>query len=357
MAVASWGDFLYPGTTVLKNKKDYKNQADLDNFERGATSIRIEELKSNPINGDFNLAHMQSIHQQVFKDVYEWAGQTRPFNIAKPTTGGGQVKFTDFNEIKNKADVIQNDIKAADYLRGTNKAEFSDKIGDIYKEVNDLHPFREGNGRTARVFMEQLANGAGYELNYSGVTKQEWNSAAKAAALGNTDPIKWVFNEISAPQRAVAFDKLNIQTALGRHPELDGAYRALYDAKQSGKDVALTKETISKELHSGKVFDGKANTADSLKAIDLAAKERGLTVTEPGRIGSKHSGTVAAQSSHHVLFKVDDKNAVRFEKKTLDPNLTLKVGDKLILQHQELKPDKTREVSGAQGMERVSTSR
>lgn len=89
--------YTYPGTHVLKNKGDIRDLAALQRFERGATAIRIQELHENPVRGEYGLAHLQTIHTQVFKDVYQWAGEVRKVDIAKgglPATCGGQV-FSD----------------------------------------------------------------------------------------------------------------------------------------------------------------------------------------------------------------------------------------------------------------------
>ncbi len=356
MAIASWESFLYSGTNVLINKPGIKDSQKLEAFEREVSAIRLAELKDNPIKGNYDLAHMQAIHNQIFQDVYDWAGQLRTVNISKGAAEEKTIFTTVDNLSKNGAD-IQKTITDANYLRGMDKNEFSNKMGELYKKINDLHPFREGNGRTTREYLGQLADGAGYNLNYSGVSRQEWNNAAKESAKGNLYPIQSVFSEISTSKRAIVFDNLKQNDALAQNPELDGAFKKLHEVRTSGKGVEAEKAAISKQLHLGKIVDGGVTPAESLKVIDHAAKARGLTTQEPGTLGTKHAGTVVAQSTHHTLLKVDDKTAIRFDRKMLDADLNLKVGDKLTLQHQELKQARSREVSGSNGMERVATSR
>lgn len=354
--MATMSGLLYPGSTVLINKAGIQDQQKLDVFERGASGLRLAELKDNPIQGNFDLAHMQAIHGHIFKDVYEWAGQIRTVNITKGREGDKTI-FTLVADIPKGGQDIQRTIKDANYLRGMERDAFSGKMAEIYKKVNDLHPFREGNGRTTREFFNQLADGAGYNLNYSGVSRQEWNTAAKESARGNLEPMRAVFKEISTPQRAVAFDKLDWSTAMAKHPELDGAIKTLYEARKAGKNIDAARESISKELHLGRVVAGGVTPAQSLKVINHAAEARGLEVQAPGSLGSKHAGVVVASSSHHVLLKVDEKHAVRFDRSELDKNLNLKVGDKLTLQHQEFKQVRGRETSESIGMERVPASR
>ncbi len=351
MATAS--DYLYPGSNVLINKPGIKDPSRLDAFEREASAIRLAELKDNPVKGGYDIEHMQAIHGRIFQDVYDWAGQLRSVSIAKgPTTD--RTFFTPVSDLQKGAIDIHKDIKDSNYLRGSEQDAFASKMGDLYKKVNDLHPFREGNGRAAREFLGQLADGAGYTLNYSGVSRQEWNSAAKESARGNLDPIRSVFNEISTSKRAIAFDKLNRDAALAHHPELDGAFKKLFDAQIAGKDVESEKVMLSKQLHLGKIIEGGVTHAESLRIIENAAKARGLTTQAPGNLGTKHAGTVVAQSTHHMLLKVGDSNAILFDCKTLAENL--QVGDKLTLQNQVLQRDNIRAVSGSNGLDRVPSS-
>jgi len=234
-----------------------------------------------------------------------------------------------------------------------NRDEFSSKMGELFKEVNTLHPFREGNGRVTREYFGQLAKDAEYKLDFSGVSRQEWNNAAKKSDRGDLEPIKAIFREISTPQRAITFDIKNNHIALAQHPELDGAYKKLYEAKISGKDIADEKKLISKELHAGKIIDAGITPGESLKVIEHAAKVRGLTTHPPGELGTKHAGTIIAKSSHHVLLQVNENTAIRYDRKMLGENL--QVGEKLTLQHQENKQVNNREISDSRGLERSSS--
>ena len=346
MAVADWSNLLYPNSNVLINKAGLKDKDKLESFERMASTQRTSELKLNPIQGQYDLAHMQAIHARIFQDVYEWAGKVRTFDLQK-----GSTIFTFAENIPTKASDIQKTIKDEKFLRGTNKDEFTTKLSEIYKEVNILHPFREGNGRTTRVYIEQLADGAGYKLDYSKVGAVEWNNAAKESVSGNLKPMKAVFEEISTPKRAIAFDKLSQPAALALNPELDGAFKLVIDARLNGKDVEAVKREVSKQLHMGKIVDGGVTNDESAKVIAFSAKQQGLTTHTPGSLGTKYTGYIVAQSSHHVLFKTDDKNAIVYAKKELHPNINIQVGEKLNLQHQEYKQDKIRGISESKGFE------
>lgn len=72
--------YCYPGTTVLKNKLDIKDQTKLSAFEAEITTQRASE----PLpTGKFDYAHYRALHRHLFQDVYPWAGIIRTVRIAK----------------------------------------------------------------------------------------------------------------------------------------------------------------------------------------------------------------------------------------------------------------------------------
>jgi len=328
--MSSWEDYVYPGTQVLRNKADIRDPEQLQRFERGVTAIRIQQLKESSVRGDYGLQHMQAIHQQVFRDVYEWAGQVRTVDIAKGPASDRTV-FTFKEDIPIKAELIKASIEESNHLRGTDRQEFASKMGEIYAAVNDLHPFREGNGRTAREYMEQLAQESGRRLDYTRVDKEIWNEAAKQSARGNFEPISKVFYEITSVERAVAFDTLSQREALAKHPELDAAYKVLYEAQRNHGDVDGLRADISRQLHEGKPVTADVTIEESRKVIDHAAAYRGLMVRSADRLGGQFSGEVVAVSSHHALLKVGDMVAVRYERANLDRDVY--AGERLTIQH------------------------
>lgn len=309
--------YAYPGTNMLRNKVELRDPAELSRFERGATAIRIQELRENPVKANYDLQHLQGIHRQVFKDVYSWAGEVRSVNIVKGAPGD-RTLFALIDEIKGKAEQIHAQIKEANYLRGMDKEQFSAKMGQVYAAVNEMHPFREGNGRATREYMYQLGREAGYHLDYAKVGKEAWNEAAKQSARGNLTPIREVFYEITTAERAIAFDKLPGREALAKHPELDGAYKALQEARQNNQNVAAVRAEISRELHKGAVVSGNVSVEESRRVIEHAAMQQGLMVRDADRLGGTYRGEVVAVSSHHALLKVGDMVAVRYEIGNLD---------------------------------------
>ena len=128
-------------------------------FESLKVSKRVEELFEKPIKIK-DSESLLKIHFYLFQDVYKWAGQVRTVNISKD---GKQ--FFDGERFDNAFRYL--DTLIADYrkLKKTSKNEIAEKLAEILDNVNYLHPFREGNGRTQREFLRLLALEKGFNLN------------------------------------------------------------------------------------------------------------------------------------------------------------------------------------------------
>lgn len=176
--------YCYPNSNVLINKFDIQDSEKLEAIERQITSSREFELKKQPINGKFDLKHLQEIHKTIFGDIYSWAGNLRDVDIAKTRT------FCFNQYISTIADDIFDELKKDKFLVGLEKSDFIDKLSYYMGEVNALHPFREGNGRTQRHFFAQLAEYAGYSLDFSKTDKQTLLTADINAMDGKYDKLK-----------------------------------------------------------------------------------------------------------------------------------------------------------------------
>ncbi|WP_375625276.1 MULTISPECIES: Fic/DOC family protein [unclassified Bartonella] len=110
------------------------------------------------------------------------AGQVRLVDIAK-----GNSMFASYNQIESYAPKITQKLAKEQYLRGLGAYDFSQRAGYYMGELNALHPFREGNGRTQREFMVQLACEAGYRINWKGIERQEMTRASIEAHFGNSE--------------------------------------------------------------------------------------------------------------------------------------------------------------------------
>lgn len=174
-------DLCYEGTTCLVNKLGIKDEKKLSAVEAQITFAKAALLETNPIPGNFDFEHFKSIHAFLFCDLYDWAGKIRTADISKKRTNFlaaasiEAVATKCFSKIPNK------------YLDGLLFEQFATRIAEFYHDVNHIHPFREGNGRTQRVYFTQLIRHYGYDINFSEVDTDELMIATIQASQGVMD--------------------------------------------------------------------------------------------------------------------------------------------------------------------------
>lgn len=161
-SIDSVTDNCYEGTTCLVNKLDIRDEKQLAVMEAHITLAKISILQQNPIMGNFDFEHYKAIHKFIFEDLYDWAGVPRTVDISKKGTS-----FVNAKNIDEIATACFERLKKQNYFKNLGIDDFVDNLTDFYCVTNALHPFREGNGRTQRVFLSQLARNAGYELDFS----------------------------------------------------------------------------------------------------------------------------------------------------------------------------------------------
>lgn len=178
----------YEGTTCLINKLDITDENVLALVEADITFAKALKLDKEPISNTFNFQHYKAIHRFLFEDLYSWAGEIRTVNISKKGT-----KFVDCNEIENIAENCFKRLKIHNYYKDMQFDDFIDNLADFYITTNMLHPFREGNGRTQRIFITQLIRCCGYDINFSDIDVDELMIATINSANGLNDQLKEIF--------------------------------------------------------------------------------------------------------------------------------------------------------------------
>lgn len=196
--------YCYPHSSVLKNKLGIQDAKELSEAERRITSLNILELKDKPVRGKFDLKHLRDIHHAIFHDIFAWAGQLRTVNIAK----GNQ--FCLSQHLESYADGIFNKLKDENWLLGKSGHEMPERLTYYLSEINVLHPFREGNGRAQRVFIEYLAQCAGFYVDFSQVDSKEMIEASALSFAREYGMMTEMFRRILSPitsQEQQAFRK------------------------------------------------------------------------------------------------------------------------------------------------------
>lgn len=185
--------YVYPDTGVLRNKAGIRDQAGLDAFEADATAVRLLELVDNPLQGNFDLAHLRAIHQHLFQDVYAWAGELRTVDISRGTS-----RFASFGLIEVYLGVQLNGLAGEDFLRDLAPESFVSRLAHYLAEINAAHPFREGNGRVQRAFCAQLADQAGYFIDFQTIDQVAMYDVMIASFNGDEKPLARLLGEITA---------------------------------------------------------------------------------------------------------------------------------------------------------------
>ena len=160
--------YCYPDSNVLKNKLNIRDNKLLKTAEEEITLIKQMELLKKPIKGNFSKAHLMNIHKFIFEDIYSFAGKIRRERISKADT-----MFYPPNLIDRELDKVFAKIKEKNMLKETDEEKIFDNLAYVMAELNIIHPFREGNGRSIREFIRLMAKRMGYDLNWGNIDKEE----------------------------------------------------------------------------------------------------------------------------------------------------------------------------------------
>ena len=174
---------------ILENKLNLTNESHLAREEEKISKMKAKELfetgyLNNLKAGTFEA--LSKIHTYLFNDIYFFAGKIRTQNIAK-----GNFRFVPILYINNALENIE---KMA-------QSNF-DEIIEKYVEMNIIHPFREGNGRSTRIWLDLiLKKELGLVVDWSKVNKEDYLLAMERS------PIKDV--EIKELLKKALTDKIN----------------------------------------------------------------------------------------------------------------------------------------------------
>ncbi len=150
---------------MLKNKLNITSSSELKRVEERITKNNIIELWESGLLdyqkiGSFE--QLRYIHERTFEDIYDFAGKIREVNLAKDNFQFANVQY------------LEESIEKVELMPQSNLKEIIDK----YSEMNIVHPFREGNGRTTRLWLDSiLKKELGKVVNWNEIDKEEYFSA------------------------------------------------------------------------------------------------------------------------------------------------------------------------------------
>jgi len=173
--------YCYPSTSVLKNRGSHQTQADLEKFETFSVAQRFDE----PLpKGSLSYSHYCAIHRHLFQDVYTWAGRIRTVRISKENSTFCYPENID-REMRTLFDELANE----NCFRDLDPKTFAERAAHFIAELNAIHPFREGNGRTQSVFLSIVADRAGHPLDLGRLNPPEMMEAMIASFNGDESPL------------------------------------------------------------------------------------------------------------------------------------------------------------------------
>ena len=184
------GIYCYENSDVLINKLNIRDDETFAKAERLYSGLRQSELNLKPLDGNLDFEHLKAIHYYLFQDLFFWAGKVRTVAIAKRNL------FCLPQHIDSFANDIFAKLKKDNYFVGFNKEEFIDAITNLLGDINALHPFREGNGRTQREFIRYIGLKNGYTFDWSLVSSDENIEASYESANGNNEKLKSIIKRI-----------------------------------------------------------------------------------------------------------------------------------------------------------------
>lgn len=248
----TWEDYLY-SNGVLKNKLNIQDFNKLQKVEYAISQNAEDDLYIKPATGELNFSLLKQIHRGLFGDLYDWAGQIRQVEIRKSTD---DPFFTSVSQIESQANSLFYSVKRDNFFQNCHsKEEFINKSADFLNRLNTIHPFREGNGRAQKLFMNYLAVINGYFFNYDKISKDDWNKAFEGSLhSGFYDRIAKALNQIVEPINDL---------------ELVNLYRRsfnLNEIKEVKKEI-LTKDFLDQIEKIFEQYPGKITKTDKSIAI------------------------------------------------------------------------------------------
>jgi cell filamentation protein len=179
-----------PVTGVLRNKLGLSTAAELEAAEREITHAALILLRETPVGATYDLPHLCAVHRRIFGDIYDWAGQVRSVAIAKGSL------FCLPQYIEPSAAGIFRQLRGENFLQSLERDAFIDRLTYYFGEVNAIHPFREGNGRTQRAFFDQLAYHAGFTLAWQHLDAARNIATSAAIMRGDAAPMRKMLDEL-----------------------------------------------------------------------------------------------------------------------------------------------------------------
>lgn len=169
----------YQSNGTLVNSFKVTNTSSLNKLERDYSDLRFHEVLNSKQKIKFSVSDYKLIHKHIFQDIYPWAGETRLLDIMK-----GDCLFTPFQYIDRDLSLTISNL-ASNLNHAITKHEIGKNLGVFLGEVNRIHPFAEGNGRTQRAFVSKAIQDTNYLIDWSIISSDRMKKASIDAHSNN----------------------------------------------------------------------------------------------------------------------------------------------------------------------------
>lgn len=158
------------------NKLNIRDKKELKEAEQEFVAVKQLVLLQAPLRGRFTKTHLLNIHRFLFEDVYPFAGKIRKEQISK-----GDTLFYPPNAIEKQLEQVFAQLHGEKLLNETDKQKQIEALSWVMAELNIIHPFREGNGRSIRELVRCMALKYGLPINWGNAGRETLINAAIAA--------------------------------------------------------------------------------------------------------------------------------------------------------------------------------
>jgi cell filamentation protein len=201
--------YLIPGTSTLRNKLGITDPYELAVAEAEFTAARLFELSEYALEGHYDRTHLQAFHRHIFGEIYDWAGDFRTTYLAKRDSVTGYLsRFTEPKNLEKATDAACKRMTLPEDRNASDRTSFALLLAEGCADFIDVHPFRDGNGRTVRAFLTQFARAAGYDLSFDFIGRERWTRASVEAHTGQRAAIHRIFIEATDPVAIERFQSI-----------------------------------------------------------------------------------------------------------------------------------------------------
>ncbi|MCL2566645.1 MAG: Fic family protein [Alphaproteobacteria bacterium] len=186
---------------VLINKFNIKNAKELEKMEQILVFMKAADIDKYP-KGDYSLKHFQKLHKYFFEELYDWAGKIRQITIQK-----GVTLFCNPMFIESAYNDFYKQMKKDNFLKNIKEEDLYKSLALYHGELNIIHPFREGNGRTTRAFLSLMVKDShNIELDYDKVNKEHIIKASIDSNNMDYTYMEKIYKHLLSKNKDIEFD-------------------------------------------------------------------------------------------------------------------------------------------------------